>query len=437
MKVVHSNIVYHKVYKCLSRSIYDMLKGNKFRIYPNKQQIEMLEKHFGASRFIYNKLLHIKKTAYSQYRGNISRIDLSNYVQVLKETYPWLKEVYAHSLISANNNLDRAYTNFFNNGFGYPQFKSKKDSTQSFQIPDSYQINFSNSRIYIPGTGWIKIVLHKDLFDAEFASDNLKLNLIKGQEILKHRKNNKFLRTLTVSRAPSGKYFVSILTEDLNEFPQNNVFSEETTIGIDVGIAKFATFSTGDKIDNPKYLKNSLKKLKVLQKKVSRKVTGSINQRKAVLKLAKIYEKITNQRNDFQHKLSTRLIRENQAIAVETLNIKGMIKNHKLAQVIGDSAWYSFVQKLEYKARWYGKTFFKIGMFEPSSKTCNICGYKLNELSLGIREWYCPSCGTLHDRDVNAAINIKNFVTVGTTGRAYGSMNSGSRNEVGNLITLV
>lgn len=417
-----------------------MLSGNLFRIYPNETQKQTLEKHFGACRFVYNKLLDIKKTMYSQYRGKVSRIDLGNHVQVLKETYPWLKEVYAHSLLSANNNLDRAYTNFFQNSFGYPQFKSKKDSVQSFQIPESYQINFSDSKIYIPGTGWIKIVLHKDLFSSEFANKHLKLSLIKNQEILKHQNNKEFLRTLTISKTASDKYFVSILTEDLKEFPQKEVFSEETLVGIDVGITMFASLSTGEKIENPKYLRNSLQKLKVLQRKVSRKVKGSSNRRKAVKRLAKLHEKISNQRNDFQHKVSIRLIRENQAIAVETLNIKGMQRNHKLAQAIGDSAWNSFVLKLEYKAKKFGKTVLKIGQFEPSSKTCSVCGHKNKELTLDIREWICPCCSTKHDRDVNAAINIKQFALnsfiPGTGSRACGSMNNGSRNETGSLTAL-
>lgn len=417
-----------------------MLTGNLFRIYPNEAQRKVLENHFGATRFIYNKLLAIKKIMYAQYRGNVSRVDLGNHVQVLKETYPWLKEVYAHSLLSANNNLDRAYTNFFKNGFGYPQFKSKKDSNQSFQIPESYQINFSSSKIYIPGTGWVKIVLHKDLFSSEFVQQNLKISLVKGQSILKHAENKEFLRTLTVRKTAAETYYVSILTEDKKEFPLKEWFQEENLLGVDVGIKTFAALSTGEKIENPKYLRNSLQKLIVLQKRVSRKVKGSNNRRKAVKKLAKLHEKISNQRNDFQHKVSIRLIRENQAIAVETLNVKGMQRNHKLAQAIGDSAWYSFVLKLEYKAERFGKTVLKIGRFEPSSKTCSVCGYKNKELTLDIREWVCPCCNTKHDRDINAAINIKQFALnnfiPGTGNRACRSMNNGSRNEAGSLTAL-
>ena len=192
-------------------------------------------------------------------------------------------------------------------------------------------------------------------------------------------------------------------------FQKNQEFSHATLIGIDVGLITFATLSTGEKIDNPKFLKNSLERLKCLQRRVSKKVKGSKNRRKAVYKLAKIHEKISNQRHDFQHKVSNKLISENQAIAVETLNIKGMMKCHNRAQSTGDSGWYSFVLKLMYKAEWVGKTILRIGMWEPSSKTCNVCGYKHPNLTQDIREWQCPECGEIHDRDINAAINIKNF----------------------------
>ena len=194
-------------------------------------------------------------------------------------------------------------------------------------------------------------------------------------------------------------------------------------------------FLTGEKIDHPKFLKSSLQRLKCLQKRVSKKVIGSNNRRKAVKKLAIIHEKISNQRHDFQHKVSKRLISENQAIAVETLNVRGMMKNHKLAQAIGDSAWYSFVLKLSYKAEWFGKTILKIGMFEPSSKTCNVCGFHNSELTLDVRDWECPECKTNHDRDINAAINIKKFalITAGTAGRACGLALNREGNEAGSL----
>ena len=197
--------------------------------------------------------------------------------------------------------------------------------------------------------------------------------------------------------------------ENNEEIPTKQTFSALTTVGVDVGIKDFAVLSTGEKIDNPKYLKNSLQRLKVLQRRVSNKQKGSKNRAKAKQRLAVLHEKITNQRNDFQSKLSFRLISENQAVALETLNVKGMQKNHCLAQAIRDSAWSSFVTKLEYKAEWLGKTILRIGRFEPSSKLCNVCGYRNSTLMLKDREWQCPTCSTVHDRDINAAINIKKF----------------------------
>ena len=200
-----------------------------------------------------------------------------------------------------------------------------------------------------------------------------------------------------------------ILVDNEIELPTKQVFPESTTIGVDVGIKDFAVISNGEKIENPKYLKNSLKRMKCLQKRVSKKVKGSNNRNKARHHLSKIHETISNQRTNFQHKLSSKLISENQAIALETLNVKGMIKNHCLAQSISDAGWSSFVSKLEYKAVWLGKTILRIGRFEPSSKICNICGYYNSNLTLKDREWVCPDCKTKHDRDINAAINIKKF----------------------------
>ncbi len=217
------------------------------------------------------------------------------------------------------------------------------------------------------------------------------------------------MKTATISKTPTGKYYISIIVENEEEYPEPEPFSHATMIGVDVGNITFATLSTGEKIEHPKYLKSSLQRLKCLQRRVSKKVLGSNNWKKAVKQVSKIHEKIANQRNDFQHKVSNWLISDNQAIAVETLNIKGMMKNHKRAQSIADSAWYSFVLKLQYKAEWYGKTVIKINQWLPSSKMCNICGYKHPNLTESIREWQCPECKNTLDRDINAAINIKNF----------------------------
>ena len=199
-------------------------------------------------------------------------------------------------------------------------------------------------------------------------------------------KEFKVLKTLTVSRTSAGRYHVSILIKDHAPYPEPESFKEETTVGIDVGIKTFAVLSTGEEIENPKFLKRSLKKLVKLQRSVSRKTKGSKNRKKAIVKLAKHHQLIANPRNDFQHKVSAKLISENQALALKDLNVKGMVKNHCLAQSISDVGWYGFINKLTYKAEWFGKTILKIGRFEASSKLCNVCGYKNKELTLDIRD---------------------------------------------------
>jgi putative transposase len=282
--------------------------------------------------------------------------------------------------------VESAFTRFFREKKGFPHFKSKKNPIQSFPVPQHYTVNFETDTVKLPKIGEVKAVLHRN-FEGE-------------------------LKTATISRSCTGEYFISILVENNAKLPAKQAFTEVTTIGVDVGIKDFAVLSTGEKIENPKYLKSSLQRLKVLQKRVSRKQKGSKNRVKAKQRLAILHEKITNQRNDFQNKLSFRLISENQAIALETLNVKGMQKNHHLAQAIGDSAWSSFVTKLEYKAEWYGKTILRIGRFEPSSKLCNVCGFHNSELTLKDRVWTCPDCKTKHDRDINAAINIKKFALI-------------------------
>ena len=385
-----------------------MLRGNRCRIYPKKEQKIVLEKHFGSCRFVYNKLLNIRSALYKQFKIHISKVCLDNHLLVLKETYNWLGEVNSQSLQQANKDLDTAFQRFFKNLGGYPNKKSKKYNHFSFQVPQHYKINLSTSEIFLPKIGWIKVKMHRKLIDpSSFDGD-----------ILEKDYNSEMFRTLTVSKTPTGKYYVSILTDDLTDNPPVMEYSHATIVGVDVGIKTFAALSTGEKIDHPKFLKSSLQRLKCLQRRVSRKVLGSNNRRKAVRKLALIHEKISNQRHDFQHKVSTKLISENQAIAVETLNVCGMMRNHKLAQAIGDSAWSSFVLKLTYKAEQFGKTILKIGMFEPSSKNCNVCGYHNSELTLIDRDWKCPECNAEHDRDINAAINIKKFalITAGIAG---------------------
>jgi putative transposase len=361
-----------------------MLKAYKYRIYPNKNQEELITLHFGACRFVYNWALEQKIKTYQQNNKSISRFDLQRIlVHEVKPSNEWLKKANSQALLASLVNVESAFTKFFREKSGFPNFKSKKNPVQSYQIPQHYTVDFDRNVIKLPKMGEVEAVLHRR-FEGE-------------------------MKTATISRSSTGKFFISILVDDGEELPEKQEISESSTIGIDVGIKDFAVLSNGEKIENPKYLKNSLQRLKVLQKRVSRKQKGSKNRNKARHHLAKIHEIITSQRTNFQHQLSFRLISENQAIALETLNVKVMQKNHCLAQSISDAGWSSFITKLMYKAEWYGKIVLRIGTFEPSSKICNVCGYYNKELILEVREWECPDCKTKHDRDINAAINIKKF----------------------------
>jgi putative transposase len=361
-----------------------MLKAYKYRIYPDKDQEEFIKVNFGACRFVYNWALEQKIKTYQQNNKSISRFDLQHIlVHEVKPSNEWLKEANSQALLASLVNVESAFTKFFREKSGFPNFKSKKNPVQSYQMPQHYTVDFERNIIKLPKIGEVEAVLHRKFEGA--------------------------MKTATISRSSTGKYYISILVDNEKDIPNKQNFSESSTIGIDVGIKDFAVLSNGEKVENPKYLKNSLKRMKVLQKRVSRKVKGSNNRNKARQHLSKIHETISNQRNNFQHQLSFRLISENQAVALETLNVKCMVKNHCLAQSISDASWSSFVTKLEYKAEWLGKTILRIGRFEPSSKLCNVCGYHNSNLTLDVREWMCPDCKTKHDRDINAAINIKKF----------------------------
>ncbi|TAJ44322.1 IS200/IS605 family element RNA-guided endonuclease TnpB [Methanofollis fontis] len=360
-----------------------MLQAYMYRMYPSQEQVALLMKHIHACRFVYNHSLEQKIRVYEQEGRTLSCFDLNNRLPALKEDYPWLKEVNSQSLQSANKNLDNAFSRFFREKKGFPRFKSKKNPVQSFQVPQSYSVDFDQRWIKLPKISTIRTIFHR---------------VFTGK-----------MKYATVSVTSTGKWFVSILVDDGKNEPDPAPFTLDTTLGIDVGLKHFATLSTGEKIENPRHLKTSLQRLKVLQRRVSRKKKGSKNREKAIQKLARCHEKIANQRNDFLHKVSFRVVSENQAIAVESLNVGGMMKNHLLAQGIGDVSWYAFFTMLEYKCRRYGKTFLKIGRFDPCSKICNTCGYLKRDLALSDRGWVCPDCGAHHDRDINAAINIKKF----------------------------
>lgn len=360
-----------------------MLRAYRYRMYPNKEQVIMFHKHFGACRYIYNWALEYKIRTYKEEGKSISRFALNKEITELKLSEKWLHEVNSQSLQGATLNLDNAFTRFFREKKGFPKFKSKKTPVQSFNVPQGYKVDFENNMVRLPKIGWVKTKLHRQF---------------EGKQ-----------QTAVVTMSRTGKYHISILIEDGKQILDKQKFDKSNTTGIDLGINHFLTTSDGLKVQNPRYLKNNLKKLKREQRKLSRKNKSSNNRNKQRLKIAKIHEKIRNIREDFQHMWSTKLIRENQAICLETLNIKGMLKNKHLAQYISDVGWYSFLEKLKYKAEWYGKTIIQIGQFEPSSKLCSKCGYHNSELELKHRMWICPDCKSIHDRDINAAINIKDF----------------------------
>ena len=365
-----------------------MLKTYKYRIYPTKEQEYLFLKHFNNVRFIYNWGLEKKIKEYEQNNKSLSYFNLAKELTVLKQNkqYSWLYEVANSSLQQSLRHLDNAFTKFFREKKGFPKFKSKKNNKQTYTLPIGVKIDFDTQRIYLP----------------------------KFKKTIKVKIDRKFcgkIKTCTIKKTPTNKYFISVLVETTDIIPKKPKIEEKTAIGIDLGIKDFAILSTGEKIENQKNLAKLMPKLKVLQKRASRKQKGSNNRKKANLRLALLHEKVTNRRNDFLHKLSHRLTHDNQVntLCLETLNVEGMIKNHKLAQAISDVSWSKFNNYLDYKTEWYGKNLIRIGQFEPSSKVCSVCGNINNELKLSDREWSCKKCHTHHDRDVNASKNILKF----------------------------
>ncbi len=354
-------------------------KAYKFRIYPTEEQIELIEKNFGCTRFIYNYFLDQRIKTYKSEGKGTSYTKQQNQLPKLKKEFSWLKEVDSTSLQMAIRYLDRAFKNFFRDkNIGFPKFKSKKNPKKSYTINYvNNNIEIKKNKIKLPKLKWIKSKIHR---------------YVEGRII-----------NATISKSPTNKYYVSIITE-LNIEPMEKSDNE---IGIDLGIKDFAIFSNGEKIKNNKYLNKSLKKLAKEQKNLSRKQRFSKNFHKQKQKVSKLHEKIKNERQDFLHKLSKRIVDENQIIILEDLSIKNMMKNKKLSRDIADVSWYRFYSYLEYKSKWHNRTLHKIDRWFPSSKTCSFCGYVMKDMPLSIRKWDCPNCGTENiDRDINASINI-------------------------------
>ena len=354
-----------------------MIKSFKVRIYPNEEQKVLLEKTFGANRFIYNYFLNLKSKLYEFYKINLSYNNSSKALTELKKQKPWLKQVDAISLQQILRDLDIAYQNFFSGRTGYPNFKKKQDKN-SYRTNGSIKIN--NRYITIPKVGMLR---YRDNYRLEECNISKIYNII-------------------ISKTPSGNYYASISAEvDITAFEKTN-----RSCGIDLGLKDFLIFDTGKKINNPKILATLEKKYRKLAKAVSRKQLKSNNRNKARIKLVKFHEKIVNIRKDFLHKLSTNLVKEYDIVCIEDLCFKAFMRTNK-AKSYQDVAQSEFVRQLEYKAEWYGKTISKIDRFYPSTQLCSECGYKNHSLkNLEIREYDCPECGTHHDRDINAAINI-------------------------------
>ena len=357
-----------------------MLKAYKYRIYPTSEQKIYLAKTFGCTRFVYNQMLSDRIKSFDENKDfDIKKVKYPTPAQY-KKKYEWLKEVDSLALANAQMNLDKAYKNFFRDkSVGFPKFKSKK--TNRF----SYTTNNQSGTISLDGN-YIKI-------------PKLKSKI----KIVLHRQFKGVIKSATISKTPSNQYYVSILVDTENiKLPKTN-----NKIGIDLGVKEFAICSNGDRFDNPKNLRKSEKKLAKLQKDLSRKQKGSNNRNRARLKVAKLHQRIANQRIDFLHKLSTKIIRENQSIVLEDLQVKNMMKNHKLAKAISEVSWAEFRTLLEYKATWHERKIIIAPSNYASSQLCSKCGYKNSAVkNLSLRNWTCPNCGANHDRDMNASINL-------------------------------
>ena len=360
-------------------------KAFSFRLYPTQGQKQILVSQFGQARFVYNYFLRQRIDYYAMNKGkekqSLNYHDTAQMLTELKQ-HPdtiWLKESNSQALQQSLRHLDNAYNNFFNKRAEFPKFKNKHRK-QSFLVPQNFSIDIDKGLLSIPKIKPVKVVLHREMEGT--------------------------MKSVNISKTPSGKYFASIRCEIERDIKPKK---EGNQIGIDLGLKSFIVTSGGERVDAPKYLRMSEVRLARLQRLLSRKVKGSNRRNKARIKVARMHEKISNQRNDFLHKLSHRLISENQAIFAEDLHVKGMMANHCLAKSVADSSWSEFVRQLKYKSEWNGVYFGQIDRFFPSSKRCNSCGWINESLTLKDREWTCQGCGSVVDRDHNAAQNILQF----------------------------
>lgn len=363
-----------------------MLKAYKYKIKPTVKQQKQLSQAFGNARYIYNWGLDRKKKEWETNKKTISYVELAKELTLLKQDgeHNFLKLCANESLQQSLRNLDSAYNRFFKTKNGFPKFKSKKNSVDSVKFINSVRFDFENWKVKVPKIGWVKLCKNK-----AFDVDKVKIG------------------TLTVMRDITNEYWCTIVVDDLQPQKPKTKICEETAVGIDLGIKDYAILSDGTKYGNPKFLEKGQKRLAGLQQGLSAKTKGSRNYYKQKQKMAKLHKKIANRRSDFIHQLTADMVNRFDTICLEDLNVKGMQQNHKLANSIQSAAWGEFVRQIDYKCADNGKNVLLIDRFEPSSKTCNNCGYVNKDLTLNDRDWICPVCGEHLDRDINAAINIK------------------------------
>lgn len=373
-----------------------MLKAVKVRIYPNEEQQSHLAQAFGCVRWVWNQSLATMSQTYKETGKGISALTMKKQIPVWKTEFEWLKECYSQCLQSSVLNLSQAFINFFDGRTGYPTFK-KRHGKQSIQFPQNVKVK-GDDEIKFPGNlGVVKAIIHRELVGS--------------------------VKTVTVSKMPDGRYYASLLMDDGIDKPATN--EDGKAIGLDLGILDFVVTSDGSKYQNPRHIKKHERNLKRKQKKLSCKKDKTTKaRRKAKLAVAKVHARIARVRSDFRHKLSRKIVDENQIIVVENLAVKNMVKNHCLAKSISDAGWGMFCTMLKYKAEAFGQVYLEVGRFFPSSHLCSETLLSLPHMDLSVREFDCPHCGSRHDRDINAAINIKNeglrILALGTSVTALG-----------------
>lgn len=369
-----------------------MLRATKIRIYPTKEQQQHLAQSFGCCRFAWNYALNLTNETYQETGKGLNRFAIQKEITNLKKEHEWMKEPYSQCLQVVALNLSRAFINFFEKRGSYPRFKSKHGK-QSISYPQN--VSIVDNGLKFPKMGWVYAKIHRQ---------------IEGT-----------IKTVTVSRNAQGQYLASVVVDDGKDAPP--LSTDGKAIGLDLGLTHFVITSENSKFDNPKWIAKHERNLKQKQKRLSRRQKGSNNRNKTRRQVATIHQKISRCREDFHHKLSRRIVNENQVICVENLNVKGMVKNHCLAQSLSQVGWSQFCTMLQYKAEWEGKVYQEVERFFPSSKTCNVCLNQVSSLPLEVRCWECSSCKTKHDRDINAAKNIRDedlrIIASGTGDNAY------------------